>query len=396
MNQTYHNPILLTSAGKIGAIDADGSGERYFDFGVPGQASWGVGPVFADGQRIVLVSYEETAIQKMVAGEILTHVWIYSFSDGSLREILDQDRLAPFIGCAGILGEDRFLMTALIAGENRLFLASLDGNDKFEITAEGEGFVYGIHLSPDQKRISYHITGSKKAEKRRTHAFRPGPYAINVIGVDRTGRVLVAGQQDHLYFDPLWSPDGEWLAYVDCLEAKDPAHFAADLCIGRPDGSQQRVVTQGQSHWFGTSYGTPGNRGGGSNTSQWSPDGKTLLYTRLLPGSHADCFYDASLPDHEELVYRPELARGGAQLCTLNPFTGEVTELTAKEEGKWEHHANFSQDGSLIVYGKAYVAQDSELWIMEKDGLNQRLLTRGVENRGAWGYGLGIRPLKID
>jgi hypothetical protein len=395
MNTCYTNPILLTSAGKIGVINADGSGEQYFDFGVPGQASWGLGPAFPDGERIILVSYEENSIQKIVVGDLLTHIWIYHFPTGSIQEILDRHRPARFTGCAGILGNDRYLLTALIDGENRVFLSNRDGSEKTEITTEGEGFVYGIHLSPDQKRISYHITGTKKAKARRTHSFRPGPYAINVIGIDRANRVLVAGQPGHLYFDPVWSPDGEWLAYLDCLAEADPAHFAADLCIGRPDGTEHRVVTEGQSHWFGSSYGSEGNRGGGSNTTQWSPDGRTLLYTRLAPGSHADCYYDARLPDHQELVYRPELARGGTQLCTLDPCTGEITELTTWEDGKWEHHACYTQGGGSLVYGRACVGQDSELWIMEKDGSHERLLTCGFEGRGAWGHPWP-RPLSLS
>ena len=36
-------------------VGADGSGLRYFDFQVPGQATWQPGPIFSDGQRIVYV-----------------------------------------------------------------------------------------------------------------------------------------------------------------------------------------------------------------------------------------------------------------------------------------------------------------------------------------------------
>jgi TolB protein len=368
-------------------IEADGSGEKTFDFPIPGQVAWAAGPVFPDRHRIILTSYADTTISKIVTGETTTRLWIYDFSTADLQEILIQDRLASFLGCVGILNEkpglEKLLVTALIEGENRLFISNLDGSDPFELTQEGEGFVYGIHLSPDRKQVSFHITGSKKADRQHLHPFRPGPYAINVISIDSTRRTLVAGQPGHLYFDPVWSPDGAWLAYLDCFEEQDKAHFASDLSLGKPDGSLHRVVTQDQSHWFGTSFGTAANRGGGSNTTRWSPDGQTLLYTRLLPGSHPDCTYDPSRPDHEELVYAPKLARGGTQLCTLNPFTGQVVELTAAEEGKWEHHACYTPDGSQIVYGKAWVGQDTELWIMDRDGRNQRLLTRGVEKKGA-------------
>ncbi len=108
-----------------------------------------------------------------------------------------------------------------------------------------------------------------------------------------------------------------------------------------------------------------------------------MLYTRLLPGSHPDCTFEASCQDHEELVYTPELAKGGTQLCALNPFTVQVFELTDAEEGKWEHYACYTADGKQIVYGKAWVGQDNELCFMDGDGGNQRLLTRGFGQKRA-------------
>src|SRR5690242_6622021 len=50
--------LLFTSQGKTGIVNGDGSGLRYFDFQVPGQASWQPGPSFADGKRLVFLSME--------------------------------------------------------------------------------------------------------------------------------------------------------------------------------------------------------------------------------------------------------------------------------------------------------------------------------------------------
>jgi hypothetical protein len=386
-NSFYKDPVILSSLGKIGVVEAAGSDEQYFDFGISGQVSWSPGPIFSDQQRMILTSYEDLTISKVVVGETTTHVWVYDFISKKITELLARDRRASFQICVGLLNDERMLYTALIDGENRLFSCNLDGSRQMELTTPGEGFVYGIHLSPDRQRVSFHITGSKDISRQGYHPFRPGPYAINVMNVDCTDRVLVAGAPGHLYFDPVWSPDGQWLAYLDCLTEEDPSHFAAGLCIGRPDGTEQRLVTEKQSHWFGTSYGSANNRGGGSNTTQWSLDGKSLLYTRLLPNSHADCSYDPARPDHEELVYQPDLARGGSHLCLLDPFNGEIVELTPPEEGKWEHHPSYTQDGSSIIFGRASVGRDNELWIIEFDGRNPRPLTRGINNCGAWGYG---------
>ena len=166
---------------------------------------------------------------------------------------------------------------------------------------------YGVSIDPEGRRLAFHVTGGKYEGQAADTRYRPGPYAINVCDTAGQHRVVVAGQPGHLYFGPVWSPDGAWLVYLDCHAEEDPAHFAADLCIGRPDGSEHRVVTQGQRHWFGAAYGTAEARGGGSNTSLWSPDGSTVTYTRIVPGSHPDCEYHPERPDHQELVYRPTL-----------------------------------------------------------------------------------------
>ena len=99
---------------------------------------------------------------------------------------------------------------------------------------------------------------------------------------------MVAARTGHLYFAPVWSAAADRLAYLDCHSATDPAHFAADLCIGHAGGTAHRVVTAGQSHWFGTSYGADGHRGGGSNMTTWIPGRDRITWTRLLPDSHAD------------------------------------------------------------------------------------------------------------
>ena len=49
--------FLFTSQGKTAMMNADGSGLRYFEFEVPGQATWQAGGFFADG-RVLLLSME--------------------------------------------------------------------------------------------------------------------------------------------------------------------------------------------------------------------------------------------------------------------------------------------------------------------------------------------------
>jgi TolB protein len=359
--------VSFSSRGRIGLIDADGTGEWYMDFDVPGQAGWQFGAQFSDHRRILVHSFEDN---RTWLGTVQSHVWVYDWQTQDLSEIATRDRLAPFLVCPVVLpGDQRLVANPVIDGEQRVFTMDLDGSHPVEITRKGDGFAYGISLSPDADRLAFHIT----------------PYRIWTVGLDGSDRRVVAEHEDHLYFGPVWSPDGQWLAYQDCQHKTDPGHDWADLCIGRPDGSEHRPVTAGQRHWFGTSYGSPETRGGGSNMTQWSPDGRYLAYTRALPGSQTAWQFQAQRPDtdHFNRDYRPEEARGGTQICLLDPFTGQTTPLTHSDPPLWDFRSQWSPDGRHILFSRVATGGACELWVMEADGANPRFLTRGCEEMGA-------------
>lgn len=366
--------LLFLSRGAIGMINSDGTGLHFLNLDVPGQVSWGYGPLFADGRRLILTSYEAG---KVWEGTVRTHLWVYDLeADRLIEETLTRDRPAPFMVCCAILpGEERVVTSPIMDGEQRVMTMNLDGSDPVEVTHAGEGFTYCVSLSPDARRLAFHATNIPD---------QPG-YRIFVTDRDGGHRVMVAGHPDHLYFGPVWSPDGEWLLYQDCHHRTDPGHDWADLCIGRPDGSERRVITQGQRQWFGTSYGSPETRGGGSNMSQWSPDGTTVTYTRAVPGSQTAWQFQADRPDtdHFNRDYHPDDARGGTSICLLHPMTGHITPFTPDQSRVWDFRTAWSPDGTQMAFCRAVVGGPSELLVMEADGSHQRLLTRGQDEMGA-------------
>jgi TolB protein len=182
------------------------------------------------------------------------------------------------------------------------------------------------------------------------------------------------------------------LLFEDCHYREDPGHDWADLCLARPDGSELRQVTEGCRHWFAAAHGTPERHNSGSNCSQWSPDGSVVLYTRALPGSRTAWSWNDQRPDtdHFNRDYHPEQARGGTEICLLDPFTGELKSLTEKASPVWEMYASFSPDGDQILFSRAAVGELPGLWLMNEDGSDQRLLTRGHDGQGATGRWISV------
>lgn len=364
--------VTFSSRGRIGIVKPDGADRRWLNFDIPGQVNWQLGPAFADGDRFIVTSYEEG---KAWEHEVRTHLWVYSFRQQTLAEIATQCALAPMTLCAALLpGEQRMICQPIINHVQRIFTMNLDGADAVELTAQGDGFAYGLSVSPDGERIAYHITG-------------PGelPYRIQTMRTDGSNKVTVAHHADHLYFGPVWSPDGAWLAYVDCRFQTDPGHDRADVCLGKPDGSAHHVITAGQRQWFGTSYGNPQTRGGGSDIPQWSPVSRQLAWTRVARDSRTAWQFQPQRPDtdHFNRDYAPEQARGGAQVVLLDPFTGRQTELTPFEENVWNFRPRWSADGTQLAFSRARIGEPSEVWQMNADGSGARCLTRGLDDMGA-------------
>ncbi len=366
--------LLFNSRGRLGVINIDGGDERYLTFDVPNQVSWGWGPLFADGRRMILSSYEEG---KVWEGHVQMHLWIYDLEEDRLiEEIAVKNKPAPFMGCSNILpGEERIITNPVIEGKQRVWIMNLDGSDPQEVTRKGEGFTYCVQVSPDSRRLAFHTTGLPD---------QPG-YSIFTTDLDGGNRIEIASHPDHLYFGPMWSPDGAWLIYQDCMCKTDPGHDWADLCLGKSDGSIHRVIIEGQRHWFGTSYGSPETRGSGSNMAQWSPDGQTVTYTRSEPGSRTAWPYQADRPDtdHFNREYYPEDAWGGTVICLLKPFTGDTTVLIPYEPRVWNFRATWSPGGDKMAFCRATVGEPSGLWVVNADGSDARLLTEGYQNKGA-------------
>jgi TolB protein len=368
--------FFFTSQGKTALVNADGSGLRYFDFDRPGQATWQVGATFPDGRRVLFLSMEP---RRDGPGrpfdeyytQTPTHLWVHDLETGSLEEICTRERLAPFVTPALLLGRERLLVQVVRNKVGQIFSVRLDGTDAREFTRAGEGLPYGLSLRPDGRRVAFHLAS-------------PQGYQVWTCDPDGASRVRIAARPGHLYFGTSWSPDGRWILYVDCHPGEDPGHDWADVCVGRADGGEHRVLTSGRPMWFAATYGDPKTRGGGSNVPAWTRDG-SILFPRRLPGSKVTWEYQPQRPDldHFNRDYRPELARGGTEICRLDPRDGRFTVLTSSRPPVWDFRASESPDGKYVAFCRAETGGAPAIWVMDADGGNPRLITRGIGGLGA-------------
>ena len=368
--------LFFTTQGRTALINADGRGLRYLDFKAPDQVTWQPGPFLSDGRRVIFLSLEarRDGPGRPFAEfyhQTPTHLWLYDLDRDSLTEIATRDRLAVFYTPALLVSDERLLVQVVRDRGGQVFSMNLDGSDAREFTRLGEGLPYGLSLSPDGRRVAYHLAS-------------PQGYQIWTSNTEGVGRQLVAAHPEHLYFGPAWSPDGQWLLFQDCHFKTDPGHDWSDLCLARPDGTGARMLTEGQAMWFAATYGTPQNHGGGSNLASWTQAGE-ILFPRRLPGAKVPWEFQSRRPDtdHFNRDFKPEKSRGGAAICRLDPGSGVVTPLTGGTPGIWDFRASESPDGRLVVFCRAKTGDLPGIWVMEADGRNLRSLTGGLEGKGA-------------
>ena len=169
--------------------------------------------------------------------------------------------------------------------------------------------------------------------------------------------------------DPIWSPTGEWIAFLRQQVACDPAPSA--LWIARPDGSGARQLVAAPAHW-----------------PSWSPDGSRIVVDHDVSGGlrteivrvrgeprttvlTRNGVAASWSPRGERIAYRAgfgdlvvvDVSSGNA--TTIVPATVDFTPVT------------WSPDGTRFAYSvnTSLFAQSSHLEVVNLDGSGRRRLT---------------------
>ncbi|MEV0765440.1 LpqB family beta-propeller domain-containing protein [Nocardia sp. NPDC050435] len=186
-------------------------------------------------------------------------------------------------------------------------------------------------------------------------------------------------------YGPSFSPDGSRIVFAR----------GGALYVMNADGAEVRRLGE-----------LPGPTGPNQPSSQspvFSPDGSTIAFTRantiwvmaadgtnprpLLTDAHQNTD-PVFAPDGASIVFSSNRAGGKrATIHVMDADGGNVRALTTE----WSVGPAFSPDGTRIVYTRPRSAPESgaELWVMNRDGSDQRRLTdpNRVAQHASWGAG---------
>lgn len=224
------------------------------------------------------------------------------------------------------------LFTSSRSGDSELWVQRGVGGQAVNVSVE-PGQDHWASWSPDGTRIVF-------------QSLRAGNREVYVMGADGSdSRNLTTHPSEDLL--PEWSPDGTRILFFSTRgEERGPrGEFAGNLWVMNADGSEARRLT-GRSLGF-------------SFMGTWSPDGKTVVFSR----SSED--------------------RTGTDLYVLDVETGEERRLTNTPEVS-EGGARFSPDGSRISLHIS-VGPEALIAVMDSGGSHTSYVTEGgLHYQPAW------------
>src|SRR5262245_12558631 len=281
--------------------------------------------------------------------------------------------------------------------------------------------VSGVRVSPDGTRVAHTVDNNDGAGR---------PWGQLWVMTVAEGKTVRFGGEKDSSGNPVWSPDGQWLAYRGRVGDK------SGLAIARPDGTSAKFLAE----MTGTNSPLPTT----GATVAWSPDGKQIAFISSVPGPEtADATGDPIVITR--YLYKPDAAEGmtrfndnrrlhisivdvasGAvkqvtdgthyehsidwspkgdeiafisnrepnedqffnyDLFTLRLADNSIRRLTSTENA--EYRPRWSPDGKTIAYQATKrgltdletTMEDTHVWLIDGDGSHRRELGSGIDNR---------------
>lgn len=207
------------------------------------------------------------------------------------------------------------------------FAAGFQSTDGLKIRSIGT-----VRLSPDAGKIAYTVT------RNDTPGRSLGQLFVMTIA---TGQSVAFSEGTDASGDPVWSPDGKWIAYSGRIATQ------RGLIIARPDATEKKFLTALE----GTNSPLPTT---GAHIA-WSPDSGRIAFVTAQPGPEtADATGDPIVITR--YLYKPDLSEGNTRfndnkrlhIFVLNIADSQITQLTSGNH--YEHSIDWSPDGKELLY----------------------------------------------
>jgi dipeptidyl aminopeptidase/acylaminoacyl peptidase len=204
--------------------------------------------------------------------------------------------------------------------------------------------VVAVQLSPDARRAAY-VIESNDGQRRPW-----GQLWVMTIADGRTTRI---GAERDPSGNPVWSPDGQWLAYEGRVGDK------SGLCVARSDGTSPRFLAE----MTGTNAPLPGS----GSTVTWSPDSKRIAFVSSVPGPETgEATGDPIVI--KRYLYKPDAGEGFSHfndnrrlhIFVTDVASGRAEQLTSGNH--YEHSIDWSPKGDEILYLTNHDSDDDEFF----------------------------------
>jgi len=290
---------------------------------------------------------EEHRTFRMDPGAWLLDCCLVDMATGQTTNLTGVERVSHYNGGLFFWPSDpgRLGFTPLIHGESRPYSMNRDGTGKKDLSQQA-GFAYGFNASPDGQRIAYHQD-----------------YQVYLADADgRNAAKVPTGQPFN--FAPVWSPDGQWVAFVAGVHENCHPH------VVRRDGSGLRQVADrgGYQGWI-LFLDVPDYHQGSSDVPTWSADSRWLYYTARV---------------------------GEAVELMRVALDGKVEQLSQSRPGVLHYHPKVSPDGTQVVFG---ATRDGvrQLYVARADGAEAKPITALAKGRAAmWAYWQPVPKARQD
>lgn len=184
---------------------------------------------------------------------------------------------------------------------------------------------------------------------------------------------LPVGPEPSGFLSYCFSPDSKRILYSKVDDAVNFDPQKRNIWIANADGSNPELVTSGVG------------------ATEWSRDGKSVIYIKSTATGTDLCLFDLSTkkekslglklsvrgahcsPAEDKLVFMADLGNGSMQDFTCNLDGTDVRQITFGP-GK-AYNPLWSQDGKQIVFFRELGDQKDQIYLMNPDGTNLRRIS---------------------